>query len=63
MQKLGDIRTNVGLSKEKYNTLNVHESGSIWNYALSPGWTHQEVEVLMICLKKFGVGKWTAIRK
>ena len=57
MQKLGQIKT------EKYNELNVHESGSVWNYSLSPGWTHQEVEVLSILLKYYGVGKVTAIAK
>ena len=51
------------LKSDKYNELNVHESKSVWNYSLSPGWTHEEVEVLKICLKKFGVGKWTAIDK
>ena len=45
----------------KYSKLNVHESGSVWNYSLSPGWTFQEVEVLKILLKKFGVGKWSDI--
>ena len=34
---------------------------SLWNYALSPGWTRQEVEILKIALMKFGVGRWKAI--
>ncbi|CDW75399.1 UNKNOWN [Stylonychia lemnae] len=41
----------------------IAESKSLWNYALSPGWTQQEVEILKIALMKFGVGKWTAIEK
>ena len=43
--------------------LEVHESASVWNYALSPGWTKEEVEVLKICLMKYGIGKWTRITK
>ncbi|CDW81052.1 UNKNOWN [Stylonychia lemnae] len=42
---------------------NICESKSLWNYALSPGWTQQEVEVLKIGLMKFGIGKWTAMEK
>lgn len=37
------------------------DSLSLWNYALSPGWNRQEVEILKIALMKFGVGKWKAI--
>lgn len=38
-------------------------SKSLWNYALSPGWTKQEVEILKIALMKFGVGRWKNIEK
>eukprot|EP00347_Sterkiella_histriomuscorum_P006048 403354260 len=41
----------------------IAESKSLWNYALSPGWTQQEVEILKIALMKFGVGRWSAINK
>ena len=44
-------------------TKKIAESKSLWNYALSPGWTQQEVEILKIALMKFGIGKWTAIEK
>ena len=43
--------------------LNIHESKTVWNYSLSPGWTKEEVDVLKILLMKFGVGKWTSIYK
>jgi hypothetical protein len=36
-------------------------SRSLWNYALSPGWTAQEVEILKIALMKFGIGRWKII--
>eukprot|EP00347_Sterkiella_histriomuscorum_P017240 403350146 len=50
--------------KDKKNSGNmVAESKSLWNYALSPGWTPQEVDVLKIALMKFGIGKWTIIDK
>ena len=38
-------------------------SDSVWNYALSPGWTHEEVAVLKACIQKFGLGRWTAMVK
>jgi len=41
----------------------IHESKTVWNYSLCPGWTPEEAEVLIILLKKFGIGKWTAICK
>ena len=37
------------------------DSLSLWNYALSPGWSRQEVEILKIAMMKFGVGRWKAI--
>lgn len=42
---------------------NIHDSKSLWNYTLSPGWTEEEVEVLKIALMKFGIGKWRKILK
>jgi len=42
---------------------NIHDSKSLWNYTLSPGWTENEVEVLKVALMKFGIGKWKRIKK
>lgn len=39
------------------------ESKSLYNYTLSPGWTHEEVGVLRLALMKFGIGKWRLILK
>ncbi len=41
----------------------VQESRTLWNHALSPGWSHQEAEILKIALMKFGMGKWKMIEK
>ena len=41
----------------------IAESKSLWNYALSPGWTTQEVEILKIALMKFGIGRWRTIEE
>jgi len=43
--------------------MNVHESKSLWNYALSPGWTSEEVDILKLCLQKFGIGRWNAMKE
>ena len=42
---------------------NISDSKSLWNYTLSPGWTNEEVDVLKIALKKYGIGKWKRIKK
>ena len=49
------LKSNAALMDKK----KIAESKSLWNYALSPGWTIQEVEILKIALMKFGIGKWT----
>ena len=41
----------------------VAHSRSLWNCALAPGWTVQEVEILKIALMKFGIGRWKAIER
>ena len=41
--------------------MRVSSSRSLWNYALSPGWTPQEVEILKIALMKYGIGRWKKI--
>ena len=46
-----------------YASNRVGQSKSLWNYALSPGWNPQEVEILKIAVMKFGVGKWTDLFK
>lgn len=38
-----------------------HQSKSLWNYTLSPGWKTEEVHVLRLALQKFGIGKWKKI--
>jgi hypothetical protein len=40
-----------------------HQSKSLWNYTLSPGWKPEEVQILKLALQKFGVGKWRRIVK
>ena len=49
------------MSVKDLNNMKVSSSRSLWNYALSPGWTAQEVEILKISLMKFGIGKWGKI--
>lgn len=41
----------------------IHDSKSLGNFTLSPGWTRDEVEVLKIALMKFGIGKWRKIKR
>ncbi len=38
-----------------------HQSKSLWNYTLSPGWKQEEVNILKLAIQKFGVGKWRKI--
>lgn len=40
----------------------LQDSKSLWNYALIPGWTQEEVEILKIALTKFGIGRWKKIK-
>jgi len=42
---------------------NIHDSKSLGNFTLSPGWTRNEVEVLKIALMKYGIGKWRKIKR
>jgi hypothetical protein len=44
-------------------TKKIHDSKSLRNYTLSPGWTTNEVEILKIALMKFGIGKWGKIKR
>lgn len=39
-----------------------NDSNSLWNHAISPGWTSEEIEILKIALTKFGIGKWKLIK-
>jgi hypothetical protein len=41
----------------------IADSKSLHNYTLSPGWTKDEVEILKLCLVKFGIGRWKKIIK
>ena len=41
--------------------LKVSTSRSLWNFALSPGWSPQEVEILKLSLMKYGIGRWSKI--
>lgn len=38
-----------------------HQSKSLWNYTLSPGWKPEEVNILKKAIQRFGVGKWKKI--
>jgi hypothetical protein len=40
-----------------------HDSKSLWNYTLSPGWTDDEMELLKVGLKKYSVGRWKKIKR
>jgi hypothetical protein len=44
-------------------TKQIHDSKSLGNYTISPGWTRNEVEVLKIALMKYGIGKWRKIKR
>eukprot|EP00924_Labyrinthula_sp_SR-Ha-C_P004791 snap_masked-scaffold_1-processed-gene-12.19-mRNA-1 protein AED:0.19 eAED:0.21 QI:0/-1/0/1/-1/1/1/0/349 len=48
------------MPKPKTNTSS-QDSKSLWNYALSPGWTKKETEVYRLVLMKYGLGKWSDI--
>jgi hypothetical protein len=43
------------------NIVRFCDSASLWNCTLSPGWTHEEVNVLRLALMKLGIGNWVAI--
>ncbi|KAJ2354717.1 hypothetical protein GGF43_003103 [Coemansia sp. RSA 2618] len=43
------------------NVVRSNDSASLWNCTLSPGWTHDEVQVLRKALMKVGVGNWMKI--
>ena len=42
---------------------NQAESASLRNYSMSIGWRKEEVALLRTALMKFGIGRWTKIRK
>ena len=54
--------TSAGLATN-FSSNKVGQSKSLWNYALSPGWTDQEVLILKIAVQKFGLGRWTDLFK
>eukprot|EP00501_MAST-03F_sp_TOSAG23-6_P000507 GSMAST32.ASY1.ANO1.521.1 assembled CDS len=37
------------------------DSKSLWNYTLSPGWTHAEAEVYKLALMKYGIGNYKRV--
>ncbi|KAK9806836.1 hypothetical protein WJX72_004445 [[Myrmecia] bisecta] len=39
------------------------DAASLWNFTPSPGWNKEEVQILRLCLMKFGVGKWVHIQE
>ncbi|KRX04843.1 hypothetical protein PPERSA_06477 [Pseudocohnilembus persalinus] len=47
--------------QKKWDKVNLNSSASLWNYTLSPGWSHEEVNVLKNALNIFGIGKWRQI--
>ena len=47
----------------KRNIVFTGDSPSLWNVALSPGWSKEEIEILRMAIMKFGVGKLANITK
>jgi len=39
----------------------IQQSNSVKNYSLCPGWLPEEANVLILLLKKYGIGKWKDI--
>ncbi|GLI70697.1 hypothetical protein VaNZ11_015638 [Volvox africanus] len=39
----------------------VGDAASLWNFAPAPGWNREEVQILRLCLMKYGVGQWLQI--
>ncbi|GIL60007.1 hypothetical protein Vafri_14647 [Volvox africanus] len=39
----------------------VGDAASLWNFTPAPGWNREEVQVLRLCLMKYGVGQWLQI--
>lgn len=52
---------NSNIDREFELLHHVGTARSLWNYAVAPGWTHQEIEILKLALMKHGVGKWSEI--
>ena len=49
----------ANLSRKAQKNLNTGESESLWNIAISPGWSALEIKILKLAVMKFGMGKWT----
>lgn len=45
------------------NLIRSADSPSLWNCALAPGWTKEELEILRLAIMKFGLGSWTKIMR
>ncbi|GIL82495.1 hypothetical protein Vretimale_11934 [Volvox reticuliferus] len=39
----------------------VGDAASLWNFTPAPGWNREEVQILRLCLMKYGVGQWLQI--
>jgi hypothetical protein len=51
----------ANLSRRAQKNLQTGENESLWNIAISPGWSALEIKILKLAVMKYGMGKWTAL--
>ena len=51
----------MAYTRKQSSIYEVPSSRTLWNCALSPGWTMQELEILKVSLMKHGIGTWSKI--
>ena len=49
--------------KTKKKQQDIHDSKSLWNFSIAPGWKSEEIDILKKALMKFGIGKWKQIQE
>lgn len=60
----GDQATKVKSNKSKQGQQkDIHDSKSLWNFSIAPGWKPEEIDILKKALMKFGIGKWKQIQE